>query len=260
LEINIGLRFDRNPSMPGGLEFLFLEHDDRFQGKFFIRNPPNRTIGYVLAECADGAIFFRGMHVKEHFRDMGLSKKMLRIWLEICATRLGISPIYTRTIDKPVLSLVLQDCGFQVLPDRSPKAVKLTVSKVSAEPGASAQTIGLWSAEGPGRVRANFSQAFLKSQNMAVLAEEPSGESRDVVTNAVYVHAGSEDFVESPALRLADFCPMCFAGILERRTQVDWRADELRGASPACGEDARGREPELQAPRPEGRASDDSRG
>lgn len=54
-----------------------------------------------------------------------------------------------------------------------------------AEPAATFQIIDLWSAEGLGRVCPNFIQAFLKSQKMTVLVEEPSGESRDVVTNAV---------------------------------------------------------------------------
>lgn len=77
---------------------------------------------------------------------------------------------------------------------------------------------------------------------------------------------------------------MCFAGILERRTWVDWRAaspEELHSASAACGEFARGRKPprrnftaedsasDLQASRAEGgeaglskegQISDDSRG
>eukprot|EP00668_Euglena_longa_P034982 GGOE01044922.1.p1 GENE.GGOE01044922.1~~GGOE01044922.1.p1 ORF type:complete len:268 (-),score=16.24 GGOE01044922.1:5-808(-) len=136
-----------------------------------------KTIGYVLFDLTASASALWGMSVSPCRRRTGLAAIFVALWLQLCA-RLGVRPS-TRRIDKPLLSLVLQRFGFEPLGT----GIALKVAPPVSENGVSAPTV-IW-AEDMERLRSVFSWRYLRSQNLEIAAEQPSG-STTVHVNTAY--------------------------------------------------------------------------
>jgi hypothetical protein len=168
LHVDIAYRLDPSPRIKA-LELLFSRN--------------RRTkLGYILIEVRshDGHPSFalRGMAVEPSMRGQGLSKLFFYVWLQLCF-KLHVEPT-TRRIDKPLISLVLAQNGFEPTSER--KAVQVAVS---AQPGPAGETV-LWGSN-TNVMHSTFSNRALKNQHLIIAKEKPA-KSRNVYVRACFHH------------------------------------------------------------------------
>ena len=176
-DFTVALQPNRNPSKNGIKLLLYAKSD----------SPANFTkVGYLIminrlenseTTCTETSTFL-GMYLDPLFRQCGLSKIMIAIWLALCHHANAVPR--TGVMNKPLLALVLQHT-FQFLPEVHTRSSMQSASagggvSVEISPGVNA-SIGLYSSNIK-CLQGAFSVRDIKRENIVFLTEPSTPRGR----------------------------------------------------------------------------------
>mmetsp|Transcript_73771 Transcript_73771/g.123229 ORF Transcript_73771/g.123229 Transcript_73771/m.123229 type:complete len:343 (+) Transcript_73771:55-1083(+) len=238
-ELDLMVRLEQRPRC---IEFMLVVHRAQRDKGFPRPKKKHKTVGYVLVEIITASVkmdfhaCIRGMHIREEWREAGLGKILLGAFFKF-GFRCGFAQFFTKKIEKPVLSLLLQKFGFKprydagylqmkvVRRDSTPASVDCATSSNAAVQPNPQPPVLIYSNDLL-RLKTVFSKSYLKTQNMRIITKEEheAGEASgaidcDVVVNSAY--CPPDDFSETvvdlciqDVVVLEEFCSVCFHAIL----------------------------------------------